>query len=344
TRGFAILGAFFMHASFIFFLHVGLFPYVCMFYLFLLIPDGWFDAFLARRRARLEKITLYFEPGCAFCEKTARLLRELCLSPFTAVHAASEDKEALDLLTRHKSWVVKDAHTGKVYLKWQAVAFVLRQNPFTWILGALTDVPLMTPVYDLIGRSRPLLGKITAVALPFSYAHPRVHPAAKALCAFLIVMAFAGNVLSLPGFPKEGAFSSWLRRGVVFSLVSQKWDLFAPVPTHAVYDYKASGITEAGQNVDLTPQFEHGAIWRTDSEHVDFQSHHWLKYFVKLFEQRHHPVVMRTLEILCRDYNADAAHADKLKEASLMLKRVAHAQAGQPSERTIHESLNCGAQ
>jgi hypothetical protein len=324
-----LLGSAAMHVSFMLFLEVGFFPYASVICLVLLVPDAWINKALSGRRARLEKITLYFEPGCVFCEKTARLFREFCLSPFARVEAASENNGTLALLQQHRSWIVEDGQTGKSYLKWQAVAFVLRQNPLTWILGAVTDWAVlqgpMAAFYDFIGNSRPILGKVTAAFFPYTDRHPSAPRIFRIVCSGLIVLAVCANVYSVIRFinkvhtPMPEEDTAQVIPGIFhILLVSQNWNLFAPNPAHFYYRYKVEGEKDSGEVVDIAPFFERGLLGRRSPDHLKFESHYWIKYYDRLEDGRFAPAFYWTLLRLCDTYNA--AHPDaKIKAVFLGL-------------------------
>lgn len=306
TRSIAILGAFAMHFSFIFLLKVGLFPAICLIYLVLLVPDRWISMLLAPRRARLERIALYFDPGCGFCEKTALLLRELCLSPFTRVLPASHDPEMLELLRRHNSWVVKDDRDGKIYLKWEAVSFVLRQNPLTWILGAASDLPFlkdtMRGVYEWIGRNRPALGKFTAAFLPFREIRPT--PAIfRYVCGVMILLCFIGNVLSLPQVRINDSSTLWFRRAILALQIDQAWRLFAPDPVWGLSFYRMVGLHADGNFLEMTDFVDKSIIHRSENGYIDFRNHYWLKYYDALSITDYQAGSDLMLARLCDAYN-----------------------------------------
>ena len=58
TRAIAIGGSALMHLSFIVFLYIGGFPYICLIMLVLLVPDIWIDRLLRRQtRGVAERLT-----------------------------------------------------------------------------------------------------------------------------------------------------------------------------------------------------------------------------------------------------------------------------------------------
>ncbi|MBI3418613.1 MAG: hypothetical protein HY053_00560 [Proteobacteria bacterium] len=292
-------------------------------------------------------MAMYFDPGCGFCEKTARLFRELCLSPFSQVLPASVEPEMLALLKQHHSWIVKDGNRGKIYMKWEAVSFVLRQNPFTWIFGTVTDLPflkgLMRGVYEWIGRSRPALGKLTSRLLPFTDKHPRAWPLMEVLCAMMIMITFLGNVVSLPPFEKHSPVYTFIKKLVTYTLVYQKWDLFAPMTTHWTYGYEAEGLTTSGQKADITALFENKRIWKLDSYHLGFINHYWQKYYQRLYEKNYRPSIRQTLQQMCERYNQEHPE-DRLVMATLRLLRNNYVSVVPDTPLQVYssETVECG--
>ena len=310
TRSFALIAATLMHVGFIFCLSVGSFPYVCLSYLVLLVPDTWWNHLLASRRARLERITIYFDPGCGFCEKTARLFRECCLSPFTKVLAADANAAIYALLQQQHSWVVVDEQTQTTHLKWRAVAFVLRQNPFTYPLGFLTDLTFMqgsfAALYDWIGRQRQNFGILTSALLPFDDKPAAPSSGiAKLFCALLIILALACNIVMLPPFANT-AFQEIIRDAARGAQVYQKWNLFAPSVVQWKYDYALMGETQSGV-VDVMPFFEKNYAQRGEDGRLVFTTTRWVKYFMHLLDKNKKEMADVFLHKLCREYNV--AHA-----------------------------------
>ncbi|HEY3919285.1 MAG TPA: HTTM domain-containing protein [Stellaceae bacterium] len=295
TRAVAIAGAATLHLSFIVLLNIGSFPYLCLTMLLLLVPDRWIDAALARRRAKLARIAIYYEPGCGFCRKVARLLREFVLAPETRVCDAAEDAEALRLLRAHNSWVVADPE-GQVHLKWRAVAYVLRQNPVTRPLGAISDLrPLrgvFEKLYDAIGRRRRGLGKLTGVVLAEhrESAPPRL---ALGINAALATLALLCNLISLVPSSAAQQPNREINRTNDVSVhsalddlfavlqIRQYWALFAPVPTHWHWQFDFAGSDAQGATVALGGSV---GLLASDDAATRLRHGYWLKYLSHVSE------------------------------------------------------------
>jgi hypothetical protein len=295
TRAIAIIGSALMHLSFILFLNIGGFPYICLIMLVLLVPDAWIDRLLRRRRARLRDLAIYFEPGCGFCEKTARLFREFLLVPDVKIRPASADRTALRLLRQHGSWVVIEP-SGKVHLKWRAVAYVLAQCPLTKPLAWLTDFPLLRPamarLYDCIGAHRRALGKMTRTVLPFQSDRP-IGRFALALNGTLAALALLCNLVSLDQWTIDrvrqeilSANYTGARHAIeeLFAVtqVRQVWTLFSPTPTHFIWSLAFDAVDGAGKTTDVAAAMpfvsasEGGRVWLS---HI-----HWTLYFNRAYD------------------------------------------------------------
>jgi len=235
-------------------------------------------------------MTIYYEPGCIFCEKVARLLREFLLVPEVRVLPASVDGMTLKLLTENRSWVVVDP-LGKVHLKWNAVAYVLRQCPITVPLGWLTDLPRlrlsMARFYEHIGAHRTALGTVTSIFLPFRSDSP---PGGMALTlnGMLAAIALLCNFVSLDQWQVghvqqeiHSANNTGIRSGLeqffATAQVRQNWMLFSPVPTHWKWRFGFKAIDALGNRTDISKAMPFVAA--DDGNSIRLSSSYWASYF-----------------------------------------------------------------
>jgi hypothetical protein len=310
TRAVAISGSVLMHLSFIAFLNIGGFPYLCLIMLVLLVPDAWIDRMLRKRRDRLRGVTIYFEPGCEFCEKVARLFREFLLVPEAKVLPATADNEALRLLDQYRSWVVVDPK-GEAHLKWRAVAYVLAQCPLTAPIGWLTDTsvlrPLMARLYDQVGSHRRALGAVTRRLLPFR-SERAIGRFALLLNGLLMVLALLCNLVSLDQWSVEHlqqeihlSRAAGLRRNfeelVATAQVRQVWALFSPTPAHRRWSFEFSALDAAGNATNVNARMPFLAP--SDGEWTRFNHTYWVRYFSR-YEDITEPAWTALGAYLCR--------------------------------------------
>lgn len=282
-RGLALAGALVMHLSFLFLLQVGIFPFLCMAYLLLLIPDRWINALLHKRRERLSRIRIYYDPDCGFCLKIARLLREFCLETTTPVRPASDDAETLSLLRKTNSWVVYGSN-NEIYLKWNAVSYVLRQSPLFWIFGFISGSRFLSKpmehLYDLIGNNRHRLGKIFSPILSSPLETP---PSifAQWVCLTCLTVCLIFSTLSLP----QAATSVPLQVSAAAHQlgVIQNWNLFAPIVPRWQYYFQITARDKNGYLFNINPLLE-AHYSRDESGFYTFNGHRLLKFYSRTFE------------------------------------------------------------
>lgn len=334
TRAFAIAGTFLMHMSFMLMLNIGMFPFVCYAYLVLLVPQHWWSFFLKRRRERLAPIQIFYDPDCGFCRKMGLLLREFCLPLTTPVLPASANEKALALLQEHYSWVLID-HTGSYRLKWDAVAYVLKQSPAFFWLGHLTDLPFLrtpfTKFYDWIGAHRPQLGTLTALFFKErTLRNPGV--VKQAICVGFMGVLLFYQITTLPRpaiqvpWVQQMADAlrtpdyGWARRAVWAMQLEQRWDLFAPYPEYNTTRINITGYLADGRSIDLQDRLPYRLVGIAENGRMlDFANHKWLKHFSRLSPR----APRRTEELLryvCRQAEANRkADEDPVVDAEILI-------------------------
>ena len=336
TRALALGGVALMHISFMFALNIGGFPFLCLAMLLLLVPDAWLDQLFQRRRKRLERVSIYYEPDCGFCQKIALVLREFLLPPSTPVLPASANPEALRLLREHNSWVVRSAH-GNMHFKWRAIAYILSESPLLKPLAWLMDVGplrrLFERLYDLIGRNRRRLGPLTALVLKFrSESAPGLR--ALAVCGLLTLLALVGNIHHAlrPSYSSPTS----LDHLVAGLQVGQRWNLFAPIPAHSRHSYEISAHTTDGSAFDLLAVSPTPFLRIRGDNGLEFPNHRWLKYFNR-FDTLSEGERLALGRYLCRLARAECPTTVEIRNVVFTKTRTAsmgHSSASPPRSKT----------
>lgn len=277
-RALAILGAAATHLGFLIFLQIHMFPFICFCYLVILMPDSWFDRALKKRREKLSKIRIYFDPDCGFCRATALLFREFCLGPTASVEPSSVNKAAHKLLQKHNSWIVY-GHKGEVYMKWPAVSYVMKQSPVFWIFGVLTDISLMKKpmecVYTWIGNNR---SKLSEISHPVLKPYPNVYPEriAQYICLFCLVISFTYTTWALPQMPKPVPLA--LVKTAEYYYLDQRWNLFVGDWINSdSYVINADAKGANGETIDLQPYLDDLFVHKKDGR-FKFYGHRTMRF------------------------------------------------------------------
>ncbi|MFQ5567619.1 MAG: HTTM domain-containing protein, partial [Paracoccaceae bacterium] len=296
-----------MHLGFYLFLEIGLFPFISIASLLLFTPGEVWD-WLGRRIYPPSKhaIAIYYDGGCGFCLKTAKVLRTFCLPADVPIRPAQDDPEIRPLFEAEESWVVTDAE-GNRRTKSAAVAFVLRQSPVFWPIGkALEWRPLARlgdRLYRLIGDSRTgVLGRLSARFLPYRTQWLRLSRAETLLVGVLAVMVFAHNLTTLPkvGYRLPEAGQSFLKA----VRLQQTWNMFAPRPLKSDGWFVIRGVMEDGAVVDLW----HGVAGEPDTARPRYigrwyPDYRWRKYLSRLPNKRYRAQRKNFARYYCRTYN-----------------------------------------
>ncbi len=335
-RALAIIGAAAMHLGFIIFLQIHMFPYICFCYLILLLPNNWFNKVLQKRRARLSKIRIYYDPDCGFCRSTALIFREFCLGPTATVEPASNDKTANTLLQKHNSWVVFGADE-QTYLKWQAVAYIMKQSPFFWIFGAVTSLSVfhrpMEILYDLIGNNR---GRLSTISAPLLKPMPERYPErmVQYICLFFMSITFTYATFRLPQI--EYPMPKHIEKAASYLGLYQAWDLFVGEHINSsLFEINAKATDHNNQTIDLRP-YLNKIYTRTEKGHYLFKDHRTMRFIGAMFpynNPRHREGFAR---YLCHQTAKDGLH---LKTINLDLQEISGIGAYDPYQVT--NTYNC---
>ena len=284
TRAVALTGSTLMHTSFLLFMNIGGFPYVCCLMLILLVPDTWIEHVLKRRRHRLAAVTIYHEPGCGFCRRLSLIIREFLLCNTSRVVPSSNDVEAHRLLVEHNSWVIR-AGGDQFYLKSAALRYILSQHPLLFPAVKLFDRDYLEScfdrVYDLIGRHRGSFAPIVRFLFPyrpFGY----LRAPALVLCGVLMTMSFISNISGLARL-KYPAVAALDQLTAVLQ-IKQSWEIFAPMPTHFRWRYRVTAYYVDDSVIDLTKNLPGFRDTSGASNWVPTANSRWMKYFTRLDE------------------------------------------------------------
>ncbi len=117
------------------------------------------------------ELRIYYDEPCGFCRKICYIFASFLMLGRCRIATAQSDSTAHQLLKDNDSWVVFDGD-DQYELCWAALLKLMRASPVWWPLGWLLTLTGMgtwgKPLYRLIGRSRSLLSKLTAVLLPYT--------------------------------------------------------------------------------------------------------------------------------------------------------------------------------
>ena len=201
-RLFIVPGLMLLHVGFAFLLAVGIYPYLSLTSLLLLIPGQFWDWLRARiTTPQRLGLTLYYDAPCGFCLKICLLLRTFLLLKSTPFLRAQDTPEIHDIMQRHDSWVVQD-FDGRRYVSWAAMVIVFRRSCLIGGIAGIFDTRptgyLGEHVYRWVARHRPALSRCSELLLPYKPVKLGLPWPVHLIVAGLMLLMLYSNVVKLP--------------------------------------------------------------------------------------------------------------------------------------------------
>ena len=317
-RTLAALGLITLELGFILNLKIGLFPFISIASLLVLLPPTFWDSAARLTSRPAAPLAIYFDRDCGFCEKTCLLLWRVLGLNVRHLGPAQDDRELGPLLEREVSWIVV-TEDGTRHLRWAALATVFASGQrLRWLAPLLraTTGP-GDRIYHFIGKQRRLFGRGTALLLPWD---PKPSPTAPQGLAALAFFAVVGwNITSVPALRTPEAPSARSEASLAFrrqlepviqSLrLDQHWNMFAPYPSTVGGWYLFVGLTEDGQLVDVlhdrpTPP---NPFMPEHFVPENAPSYRWRKYLSRVSRSRYEAAREGYEAARCAQWNARAA-------------------------------------
>ncbi len=313
-----------MHASFIFTLAIGLFPYISLTSLLTFTP-GWLwdriDEYI--RTPQRSGVKIFYDGDCEFCLKVCLILRTFLLLPETPIRPAQQQTDIHDLLLTHNSWVVED-FDGSRHVRWHAIVRVFRRSvlfaPLGWLFACKPLLWLGERIYASIARNRPALGRITTVLLPYRSINVDPSRVSNTVVAGLIVLVFYFNLNTINAAPL--APPQWMSDVRAILRLQQIWNMFAPAPSKVDgwYVIPAEGsdsrIVDAFKGVVETPDHI-----KPEFVAESYSSYRWRKYLIRMTLAKNYKHRRYYAQYLCNRWNKQAGDEHQIERLSIYFNR-----------------------
>lgn len=179
---------------------------------------------LIRRRFHVDKLRIYFDQECGFCEKICLVFREFFLLGKATVEPAQSNPEIHAVMREFNSWVVYDYDDSR-HVRWHAVILLLRRSPLFWPVGQVLHALGMGNwgdiIYEAIARLRGTLSRLTAVLLP-----RRQTLRLDRISGKVVVLAWLFAVVLFNSSPARGVSLERIPVTATVLVLRQDWTLF----------------------------------------------------------------------------------------------------------------------
>lgn len=294
-----------MHVGFIFCMEIGLFPWVSLSSLTVLLGSWWWN-WAARRVDHRQHLKIYYDGDCGFCLKSCLLLRHLLVLPRTEIFTAQSSVRAHALMQAQYSWVVIDGE-DVAHTRWDAFVALLRHSLLFGWLAPLAGLKIWERpgvwTYQWVARHRAAFGKITAFLLPARETRFEAPAAAQAIAAAFAIFVVAWNVVTIERLPMSVAH--FLEPLMLPLRIDQSWPMFAPHPSEDDGWYIIPGVLEDGSEIDVNTrkplEWNRPDNIAATEPNVRWRTYHTLIWNRELAENRGYYA-----RWLCRDWNTSA--------------------------------------
>ncbi len=301
-----------MHLAFAVFLEIGFFPFISIIMNLAFMPGWMWDRIAAFLPSRARApVSIWFDRGCDFCEKTCNLLTVFLFLPKTPVRPAQDEPEIGKELEARNSWVLTIG--DERFFKFEALGRLVSAAPLFFPLGWLMRRSFLQKggdiFYDWVGRNRSLFSRVTAFCLAWQKTPPRYGALTQILAALSLLFVTLQNVSTLPALGVSLP-SQFVAVRQAFGLY-QNWTMFAPYPEMTSPWPVIEGELADGTMVDVY----NGNIGLADFNKPDvvsltYANYRWRKFLTNLedqtYEDRPQVLALSYARFLCRSWTADA--------------------------------------
>lgn len=303
-----------MHLAFVFFLEIGFFPLISIIMNLTFMP-GWMWDRLERLLAPRTQVpvTIWFDKGCDFCQKTCHILKIFLFLPSLPVRAAQDDAEIGPELERRNSWVltIGEDRYFKFEAIWRLVGLSPLIFPLAWLLRRNVLQGAGERCYDWVGANRSRFSGLTRTYLPWKDTPAGFGWLTQTLAAIFLAFITIQNIstLSWSGLTLPNSFIA-VRQALG---LYQNWTMFAPYPEMNSPWPVIEGELTDGTLVDVYRGRKGLASFdRPDVVSEAYANYRWRKYLSNLedrsYDDSHHVFALNYARYLCRSWTA--SHPD----------------------------------
>ncbi len=277
-----------LHIGIILSMWIGVFPYLCLVMWLIFLPGPFWEKRERKLREKgFDKITIFFDGNCRFCEKIVLIFKEFFLLPEIKLRAAQSDTLINEAMVKNNSWVVSNSQ-GQLFFGFSAMIEVMKcSSGLRWFvpffsIGFIRK--LMNSAYCLIAANRMILGQftqflefkedkksITWLRWPYQLAG-----------SFVLVTLIAWNATTIKKWNYQAPFFQSVTRWIH---LYQEWNMFAPFPKLDNIWVEIPATLSDGSEIELLTG-DRDIYEVKDKKFPKYISNeHWRKFYLNLSEK-----------------------------------------------------------
>lgn len=296
-------------------LNVGLFPFISITSLLILIPSSAWDWMEQRFKAKPhERMIMYYDQECDFCLKTCLLIKSV-FGLNADIKPAQSVPEVGEILEREFTWVLEI--DGQRWLRWQALAECIERGGRLRFVGrmlsGLGDKGDL--IYTFIGHNRDKFGRITSLFMPRRSASFSPSFGAQSIALFFLIIVCLHNLSSVPQSERPVSMSSVfevnqalkpsLKPFIEVARLDQWWNMFAPYPQKNDGWFLMVGLTSSGALVDVLHDVKTPPVTAKPARFIPDQAsnYRWRKYLTRIKRKNYSDELGRYAGTACARWN-----------------------------------------
>jgi len=139
------------HLSLSVFMHLGLFPWICIAGWLAFLPSEFWE-YLHQRLPSYNKFSkVYYDEGCVFCKKACFLIKSFLILPHVSFLPVKSNDKALMEMEKSNSWLIYNEEV-KWQSAWSAWAILVSHSPLFFYLAPLLKIKFISRIGDRIYR------------------------------------------------------------------------------------------------------------------------------------------------------------------------------------------------
>jgi predicted DCC family thiol-disulfide oxidoreductase YuxK len=285
-------------------MNIGLFTFICEALWCLFLPAPFWDWLSQKFRALgHDRLKIYYDADCGFCQKGVRILREFFLFDSVDVLPAQGNKSIHGDMEKHHSWVVVNG-MEKRFFHFSALLELLRHSPIGWPLLLVFDTKPFRwagdKLYYWVSHHRPLMGRVTQF---LTYREPlkevrSLKWLSEAAGAFMLTTLVMWNLTTIKKYNVQAPFfqdvTRWLH-------LYQEWNMFAPYPKRDNIWVEIPAVLSNGSEIELLTGDRDIFSIKDQAFYNYIPNEHWRKFYLNMSDRTDYARYYGAY--LCRQWN-----------------------------------------
>lgn len=294
----------FLHTGIIATMLIGVFPWTCLVMWLIFLPTPFWDKLRAYFVAQGDdKISIYYDGNCRFCEKMVLIVKEFFLLSEVTVKETQSSPEINDFMLKQNSWVVENAK-GERFFHIAGMLEVLRHSPILRMFVPLLSKPFffvpLTGLYNWIASHRQDLGRYSQF-LDFRSAKkdiPWFNWIYQLSGAFFLLTLIMWNLTTIKRWHIQAPF---FQKVTQWTHLYQEWNMFSPFPKMENVWVEVPATLGDGTQIELMTGDRDIYSVKDKKFYEIIPNEHWRKFYLNLSERSDYARMYGGF--LCREWN-----------------------------------------